>query len=113
LGVEGNGRFAARLFDREQTGRCLSATIARTRPHATRWRRNPVRWAHQQERAMTNTIGDNPDAVQLGPQEGGADRAGIRLTLRLREIGERLSIDEPDAPSQPRQAPEDEVWSPE
>ena len=60
-----------------------------------------------------NTVSNNPDAVQLGQPDGQPDRVDVPLTLQVREIGARLSLDLDDADIQRSQAQPDEVGSPE
>ena len=62
---------------------------------------------------MSNTVGNNPDAVQLCPPHGRPDEAHATLTLRLREIGACLSSDEQEAAPDPGRSPDDEIASPE
>lgn len=62
---------------------------------------------------MRNTVGSNPDVMQLGPPDAGPDRAGFELTLQVREIGERLSLDERDPAIHSRQGQQCEIASPE
>lgn len=66
---------------------------------------------------MMNTIGNNPDAVQLFPVHGRPDAAHAPLTLRLREIVASLSSDEydltPDPGPGPGRMPDDDIASPE
>ena len=62
---------------------------------------------------MSNTVGNNPDVVQLGSPDGRADRAGFELTLQVREIGERLSLDEREAAIHSSQGQQCEIASPE
>jgi len=45
--------------------------------------------------------------------QGRPDEAHATLTLRLREIGARLSSDEPDAATQPGRLPDDDIASPQ
>lgn len=62
---------------------------------------------------MRNTVGNNPDAVQLWQPDEPPDRADAVLTLQLREIGAWLSSDQHDPATDPRHLPDDEVASPE